>query len=292
MAESSTSSLSKVYDKSYYDRYGHNGETYKTNNSVHMTLRKLGESLIRETKPKTHLDIGCAFGVLVTYMRERGVESYGIDFSEYAIKEAYIEARPFVKCISILDYETDKEFDLVTCIEVVEHLEKADEDAAIDKICSLSKQIFFSSEDNHNDVTHLNPNPLGHWVDQFRKRGYVAALAPSIGVPHGRLFVKAETYKDLSRLLDESTRNLVKLRDKFCCVITGKEGIQVHEIIPRSAFGKRTMYQCFEERNRVCLSPEEHAKAHTVEYRKMLVNLMQERYGYSYDDALYARYID
>jgi SAM-dependent methyltransferase len=290
--ESSTSSLSSIYNEDYYSQYGHNGVTYKENNAVLFTLQNLGQALVNHTRAKTHLDIGCAFGALVMYMRQMGVESYGFDFSEYAIKNAFLEARPFVKVASLLEYESDKQFDLVTCVEVVEHLMPEDEDAAIDKICSLGKHVYFSSENNPNDPTHYNANPLGHWIDAFRERGYVSTYAPSIGVPHGRLFVKAETYKDLSKMLDDATRNSVQLRDKFTCFVTGKKGIQVHEIVPRSAFGKRTMHLCFEERNLVCLCPEEHEKAHTVAYRKMLIKMMQERHGYTYDDPIYQKYLD
>lgn len=285
------SSVNSIYNKEYYDRYGHNVVPYESNLAVRMTLRQVADSVVKMFRPKTHLDVGCAMGFLVAEMRIRGVKSFGIEPSTYAVSKIDHMARPFVRNIGIFDIPESEQYDIVSCIEVLEHLQPEECDAAIDKLCSLSNIVIFSSEDNRNDPTHFNANPIQFWINRFEERGYVPYTTFTPSIPWGRVFVKAASYKELSSMYDQMSRSTVYIRDRYRCVVTGKTGVQVHEIIPRSAFGKKTLHKCFHEKNRVCLSPQEHEKAHTVEYRKMLLKLMQEKYGYTYEEDMYKPYL-
>jgi len=285
------SSVNSIYNKEYYDQYGHNVVPYESNLAVRMTLRAVADSVVRTFRPKTHLDVGCAMGFLVAEMRIRGVESYGIEPSTYAVSKLDHIARPFVRNIGIFDIPKDERYDMISCIEVIEHLQPEECDAAIAKLCSLSDVIIFSSQDNKDDPTHFNAQPVHFWIERFESNGYVPYAIFSTTIPWGRVFVKAASYKHMSNMYDQMSRGTVYIRDLNRCIVTGKRGVHVHEIIPRSAFGKKTMHQCFHEKNRVCLSPEEHEKAHTVEYRKMLIKLMHEKYGYEYTEDIYKPYL-
>lgn len=288
------SSINSIYNKAYYDNYGHNGQPYANNFAVASTLSRLAKFLLIRTKPKTHIDVGCALGMLVSAMRDMGVESYGIDGSSYAIENAIVPARRFVKNLSIQDLDPSnigQRYDLVTCVEVVEHIPAEYEDYAIDVLCALGDTIFFSSTDDDSEPTHCNTHELSYWIDKFVSRGYINTSDVFTQIPHGRIFVKAETYEQLKNLLDAETRGIVQMRDEFKCVVCGKNGIHVHEILPRSAFGKRSMKLCYTEKNRVCLCPEHHSEAHTVEYRKMLLGLMSSKYGYDYEEQEFQKYI-
>lgn len=70
----------------------------------------------------------------------------------------------------------------------------------------------------------------------------------------------------------------------------GKKGVQIHEIVPRSFFGRDTMWQCFLPKNRISLCPECHAIAHTKEERKKAIAVMSEKYGYTYEEDFYQQY--
>jgi len=67
------------------------------------------------------LDAGCAIGFLVEALRERGVDARGFDISEYAISQVPEHLQPYCTLGSITD-EIDGRYDLITCIEVLEHL--------------------------------------------------------------------------------------------------------------------------------------------------------------------------
>jgi SAM-dependent methyltransferase len=302
MEESSISSIShsinkvdKIYNEEYYSKYGHNYVPYKQNAAVMNTLDEVTRALLKIVHPKTHLDVGCAMGFMVRSMRKRGIESYGIEPSTFAFSNVVVESRRFVKHAGIFDLPVDdlpKRFDLVTCVEVVEHLDPSEEDAAIDVLCGLSDLVYFTSAYDTKDRTHFNAQPMVHWINAFAKRGYVPVSAVSPHIPWGRLYVKAKSYKDLSNLLENTTRVTVVIRDGMECVVCGKTGVHIHEIVPRSAFGKRTMQLCFDERNRVCLCPKHHEEAHTVEMRKSLLALLKEKYDYNYPEQIFRKYME
>ena len=87
---------SKTYNKSYYDDYS-NGAGYENNKLWEYMFSNIADIIIQKYNPKTVLDIGCAFGYLVHAFRKKGVESYGIDVSEYAINHADESVKPYLK---------------------------------------------------------------------------------------------------------------------------------------------------------------------------------------------------
>ena len=90
----------------------------------------------------------------------------------------------------------------------------------------------------------------------------------------------------------EEVRRSVLEREGYRCFLCKKRGVQIHEIIPRSAGRRKFIYS---EKNRVCLCPECHAKAHTRTERTKTLKMLIDKYKYSYDESemiLIRRYTD
>jgi SAM-dependent methyltransferase len=128
------------------------------------------------------LDIGCAKGYLVYVLRQRGVEAYGIDWSQYALDHAYPDARPYLQraCATRLPFP-DKHFAVVTTFDVLEHL---NEDHAL---LALRESARVSDRQLHQ----VNTGRLPEWVyegDDSHCLKYSLrrwrSLARSLGLDH------------------------------------------------------------------------------------------------------------
>ena len=92
---------------------------------------------LRRTQPGQRLlDLGCGEGVFVAYARRRGREAYGLDFSRRAIAVGKnFRRNEWIRVGTIHELPRDlwpSEYDMVTALEVVEHLE--DPRAILDEI--------------------------------------------------------------------------------------------------------------------------------------------------------------
>ena len=70
------------------------------------------------------LDVGCATGYLVEVLRERGIDANGCDVSQFAVDHAAPGAAGHIRVANLfagLPWE-DRAFELVTALEILEHL--------------------------------------------------------------------------------------------------------------------------------------------------------------------------
>src|SRR6476661_8245522 len=85
-----TSARSKEDLEPDYGRYYYRhdcGVPYERNDHWLDFFGKIADAIIRDLRPSSVLDAGCAMGFLVEALRARGVEAWGIDISEYAISK-------------------------------------------------------------------------------------------------------------------------------------------------------------------------------------------------------------
>src|SRR5437867_12330579 len=106
MLESTQGTSSRhPYDRHYYDTYHTDAGPvpYVRERGPWLQLfRAMAESIDRTIKPKRVLDAGCAKGFLVESLRDRGIEAFGIDISEYAISEVRPDIRPYCRVGSLV----------------------------------------------------------------------------------------------------------------------------------------------------------------------------------------------
>jgi hypothetical protein len=142
-------------------------------NSVWLTqFAGIADRIISDIQPMTVLDAGCAMGFLVEALRTRGVEAWGIDISEYAISQVHERVRDFCSVGSVTA-PLPRRYDLITCIEVLEHLPKAEAEAAVANFCVHTDDILFSSSPNDfAEPTHQNVQPPEYWAGLFAQHGF------------------------------------------------------------------------------------------------------------------------
>lgn len=158
------------YDETYYK--SHCGEEYERGHGWEEVFGNYADRVVREIQPKRTLDIGCARGFFVEALCDRGVDAYGIDISEYAISNVREDMRSRCKVQSAL-VKIEEKYDLITCIEVLEHLDNKDIPVAIQRMCEATDDIIFSSTPfDYDEESHISIHTPEYWVEQFAYNGF------------------------------------------------------------------------------------------------------------------------
>ena len=133
----------------------------------------IADELIRTFRPRRVFDAGCAHGFLVEALWDRGVEAWGRDISDYAISQVRPDVRGYCSVGSLTE-PIEGAYDLVVCIEVIEHLTEADGARAIANITAVTDRVVFSSSpSDFKEPTHINVRPPIYWMRAFAKHGFL-----------------------------------------------------------------------------------------------------------------------
>lgn len=214
--------MNSVYNKRYYEEYnvGVASVDYSTSQYTKAFLESIAERIVNDLQPKTVLDAGCAMGHLVAALRDRGVEAYGIDISEYAVTHAREDIREYCFQGSLAEpmpKGLPERFDLVVSIEVLEHLYTEDGEKAIANLCKLTDAIIFSSTpDDFSDPTHLNVQQREYWARLFAQNGFLDDLVyrPKYLTYHAVCYRRRE---NMLRQIQDYERNIHQTEDAYRC---------------------------------------------------------------------------
>jgi SAM-dependent methyltransferase len=166
------------YDAAYYAHYFSGGDrvAYERNEQWLGFFGTVAARIAADIAPASALDVGCAHGFLVEALRDRGVDAKGFDVSDFAISQVREDVRPHCWVGSALD-PIRGHYDLVTCIEVLEHLEEKDADLAVGNICAVTDDVIFTSTPtDYREETHVNVRPPEYWAGLFARHGFARDL--------------------------------------------------------------------------------------------------------------------
>src|SRR3984957_4009018 len=90
----SSESGAAAYDAEYY-RTGCGPKPYEHNEYWLGFFGSVADALIQYLKPAPVFDAGCALGFLVESLRDRVVQAWGADISEFAIHNVRQDIRPY-----------------------------------------------------------------------------------------------------------------------------------------------------------------------------------------------------
>jgi len=167
----------RIYDKDYFES-GKKSNYKGYLDSLNWKL--LAEELIMllDLEGKTVLDVGCAYGYLVRRLRELGIHAYGIDISDYAMKQRVCElvhgdAR-------YLPFRSNA-FHVVIALELIEHIPAEFEDMLLDELIRVSKEWILirtprKRKEEDIDIGHVNIKPYEEWIKIFQEKGTIYLL--------------------------------------------------------------------------------------------------------------------
>ncbi len=201
---------SSLYDEYYYSHDC--GRPYQRDDGWLNFFDQIAKRIIEQFEPKTVLDAGCAWGFLVEAFRKRGVEAYGVDISEYAIQNIYPDIKPYCWIGSITEPFPNK-YDLITCIEVLEHMPQGEAEKAIENLCTHANEIVFSSTPfDYKEATHFNVHDPEYWAEQFARYGFYRDMEADMSCITSWAVRFVKTKRTSIKLVREYERKFWQLR--------------------------------------------------------------------------------
>ena len=147
------------------------GQPYERSETWLKFFGTVADRIVADINPRRVLDAGCAIGMLVEALRARGLDARGIDLSSFAIDSAPAALRPFLRTGSIAE-PFDERYDLIVCIEVLEHMPPDEADRAIANIAAHTDDVLFSSTPfDYREPTHVNVRMPEEWAEAFARQG-------------------------------------------------------------------------------------------------------------------------
>ncbi|HTB33099.1 MAG TPA: methyltransferase domain-containing protein [Bacteroidia bacterium] len=124
--------------------------------------------------PVSVIDIGCGVGAWLSVWEKNGAnEITGVDGSYIDHKQLLISENNFIECNLENGYRDNKRYNLVTSLEVAEHLPGKYAEAFVSSLCGLGNVVLFSAAIPGQEGTmHVNEQYPEYWVDLFKKNGF------------------------------------------------------------------------------------------------------------------------
>lgn len=183
------------YEQDYFTHTGYNGYMDYPHHKIRV------EKIIAMTHPKSVLDVGGAYGYIVKHLLDKGIYAICMDISHWAGEQAEkIIPEHFVRHdMRDTPYPfKDKEFDVVYCEGVLEHIE----DSAVDRIMAEFERISHKrilaltfdwhvklrpySQESELAPGHINLHDQKWWFDKMPK--YTWLFIPPTGTQDGNFW--------------------------------------------------------------------------------------------------------
>jgi SAM-dependent methyltransferase len=133
--------------------------------------------------PKSVLDLGCGLGGYLSFFGSMGAEkTIGVDGFPASME---FLANGEYRCHDLgQPLDLGETYDLVLCMEVIEHLTPEHEDVLIESILRHAREriIFSAAEVGQPGVGHINCRPIGYWLQKFERKGWAPDVLDSLAM--------------------------------------------------------------------------------------------------------------
>lgn len=155
---------------------------YRDRGKYRDNYRTLATALVELMDFQDHLDVGCGQGLLLEpLVLHHGKDSYGVEGSPAALEFVPPEIDGRVRTATIAELTHERSYDLVSCIEVLEHVPEPETDRAIAFLTRSARRfVYFSAAiPGQPGIGHINCQPTLYWLLAFDRHGFELDLARS-----------------------------------------------------------------------------------------------------------------
>lgn len=151
--------------KFVYETYA---DTYLNDLNYHKLFDHTADHLIKHLNPKTVLELGCGPGIFISALLQRGVDAKGIDKNRHFKK---LNENPIILA-DLKTYRIEQPVDVITSIEVFEHLTDEELDNILSQVADNCKWFVFSSTPHSSPTDaewgHVNIKSRADWISYFK----------------------------------------------------------------------------------------------------------------------------
>ena len=182
------------FDKNYYEDGISKGlscyENYRWIPELTYPMAHKFYNFLKLGKKSNVLEYGCAHGFLVKCLNDYGVNTYGVDISEFAIKNSLADISDKVTIIknnnlinAIKKFKFNKKiFDWIISKDVFEHIPQKELKKILNQMNKITKNLFvivplgdkskYRIQQYHLDKTHIIIKNEEWWINLFKKNGF------------------------------------------------------------------------------------------------------------------------
>ncbi|MCV7079038.1 methyltransferase domain-containing protein [Mycobacterium szulgai] len=125
------------------------------------------------TRPGSVLDVGCGVGGWVGVWLDNGADAIGVDGDYVPLDQLCVSPERFRAHDLSAPLDLGRRFDMVTCLEVAEHLPPDAAETLVDSLCRHADTIAFSAAvPGQGGTGHLNERWPTYWANLFATHGY------------------------------------------------------------------------------------------------------------------------
>lgn len=122
-------------------------------------------------QPKTVIELGCGLGMYGHALTSYGIDYQGLEISKWAVENTVFKYLK-IKQGDITEKQDFKDFDLVLCVDILEHLEEKDLDKTLEYIKEYGKNFLFSipwigNINLEEDPTHKIKKEKQWWINKL-----------------------------------------------------------------------------------------------------------------------------
>jgi SAM-dependent methyltransferase len=156
--------------------YKYDDEFYRYINAGALRSAGVMVPLVQASIPftiKSIMDVGCGAGAWLSVWKNRSCAVLGLDGSYLNSANLLVDQEEFLVHDLRQAISLQREFDMVQCLEVAEHLPPDRSRSLVEDLCRHSNLVFFSAAPpGQGGENHVNEQPYAFWRDLFAEQQY------------------------------------------------------------------------------------------------------------------------